>query len=78
MDKHKIIRTTVQALLFAVPFALGLIGFADQYRDFGSRLYHTMALYALNFNADEEYLQAHRYLQAARILAGAATFSVII
>ncbi len=78
MDTRKMLRTAAKAALFSVPVILGLIGFADLYRDFWSRLYHTMALFALNFNADEEYLQAHKCLQVARLFAGAATFSVVI
>ena len=78
MDKHKILKTAAKVALVAVPFILGFIGFSDLYKDFWSRLYHTMALYAFSFDAEEEYLQAHIYLQAARLFAGAATFSIVI
>lgn len=78
MDKHKILKTAAKVALVAVPFILGFIGFSDLYENFWSRLYHTMALYAFSFDAEEEYLQAHMYLQVARLLAGAATFSIVI
>lgn len=78
MDKRKILKRIIAIALIAVPFVLGFIGFADLYEDIGSRLYHTMALYAFSFDAEEEYLQAHMYLQIARLVAGAATFSIVI
>lgn len=78
MDKHKILKTAAKVALVVVPFILGFIGFSDLYEDFWSRLYHTMALYAFSFDAEEEYLQAHMYLQVARLFAGAATFSIVI
>jgi len=78
MDKHKILKAAAKVALVAIPFVLGFIGFADLYENLWSRLYHTMALYAFSFDADEEYLQTHMYLQAARLIAGVATFSIII
>ena len=78
MDKRKVLKRIIAIALIAVPFVLGFIGFADLYEDIGSRLYHTMALYAFSFDAEEEYLQAHMYLQIARLVAGAATFSIVI
>lgn len=78
MDKHKTLKLAAKVALFAVPFILGYIGFSDLYEDFWSRVYHTMALYALNFDAPEEYLRAHACLQVARLLAGVATFSIVI
>ena len=78
MDKRRALRLFAKAFLFFVPLILGFIGFADLYENPWSRLYHTMALFALNFDATEEYLLAHPLLQVARILAGAATFTVVI
>ena len=78
MNSRKFLKTTAKVALVAVPFILGFIGFSDLYKDFWSRLYHTMALYAFSFDAEEEYLQTHMYLQVARLFAGIATFSIVI
>lgn len=78
MKTRKTIKAILKVALFSVPFILGFIGFADLYKDLWSRLYHTMALFAFSFDAEEEYLQAHSYLQIARLFAGAATFSIVI
>lgn len=78
MKIRRYLKRAAQTTLFLIPFVLGIIGFADLYEDLFSRIFHTMAMFALNFDADEAYLQAHRYLQVARICAGAATFSVVI
>lgn len=78
METRKILKRIIAVALIAVPFVLGFIGFADLYEDIGSRFYHTMALYAFSFDAEEEYLQAHMYLQIARLVAGAATFGIVI
>ena len=78
MDMHKILKTAAKVSMISVPLILGFIGFSDLYEDFWSRLYHTLALYAFSFDAEEEYLQAHMYLQVARLVAAAATFSIVI
>lgn len=78
MDKRRILNTIAKVALVSIPIILGFIGFADLYKDLGSRLYHTMAMFAFSFDAEEEYVQTHMYLQVARILAGAATFSVVV
>ena len=59
MDKRRILKRIIAISLIAIPFVLGFIGFADLYEDIGSRLYHTMALYAFSFDAEEEYLQGY-------------------
>ena len=78
MEMNKYLKTSIKISLFAVPVILGMIGFADLYKDLWSRIYHTMALYAFSFDAEEEYLQTHKYLQVARLFAGIATFSIVI
>ena len=78
MDTRKTLKTIAKVALISVPIILGLIGFADLYKDWLSRIYHTMAMFAFSFDAEEEYVQTHSYLQIARLFAGAATFSVII
>ena len=78
MDTRKYLIRIAKIALFSTPFILGFIGFADLYKDLWSRLYHTMALFAFSFDAEEEYLQSHAYLQIARLFAGAATFSIVI
>lgn len=78
MDTRKFLKTLAKVVLVAAPVALGLIGFTDLYENLWSRLYHTMAMYVFSFDAEEEYLQTHMYLQVARLLAGATTFSIII
>lgn len=78
MDTRGTLKRIAKIALFSIPFILGFVGFADLYKDLWSRLYHTMALFAFSFDAEEEYLQTHWYLQIARLFAGAATFSIVI
>ena len=56
MDTRGILKRIAKIALFSIPFILGFIGFADLYKDLWSRLYHTMALFAFSFDAEEEYL----------------------
>ena len=78
MSARKRIWLIAKAALISTPFILGFIGFADLYENLLSRVFHTMAMFAFSFDAEEEYVQTHRILQVARLLAGAATFGIVI